>query len=73
MDGNKRPGRPSQAESAERDREKAESRCEVRPVSLPIRLWRWLEELKRKRMDPSLSATVRTILVDKRSETEKTK
>jgi metal-responsive CopG/Arc/MetJ family transcriptional regulator len=44
-------------------------RFEGRSISLPGSLWETLEQVKQDRRDPSLSATVRELLLDHLAET----
>jgi len=56
-----RPGRPV-AQMVEKNQFEAGS------ISLPSKLWRILERLQRDRMDPSLSATIKGLLLGKLAE-----
>jgi len=57
-----RPGR-AVAQAVERNQFEAGS------ISLPSKLWRILERLQRDRTDPSLSATIKDLLLGKPAET----
>jgi len=57
----KAPGRPA-AQVIEKNQFGAGS------ISLPSKLWRILERLQRDRMDPSLSATIKALLLGKLAE-----
>ena len=56
-----RPGRPV-AQVVEKNQFEAGS------ISLPSKLWRILERLQRDRMDPSLSATIKGLLLTRLAE-----
>ena len=57
----KTPGRPI-AQVLEKNQFEAGS------ISLPSKLWRILERLQKDRMDPSLSATIKDLLLGKLAE-----
>jgi len=56
-----RPGRPV-GQAVEKNQFEAGS------ISLPSKLWHILERLQRDRMDPSLSATIKDLLLGKLAE-----
>jgi len=56
MDGNKRPGRPPEG----RDEKEGSA---ARSISLPLKLWKLLEEKQKERMDTAISTTIKDLLL----------
>jgi len=61
MANNAKPGRPI-AQIVEKNE------FEPGSISLPSKLWRILERLRKDRMDPSLSATIKGLLLTRLAE-----